>query len=91
MGGEHDEVGQLGGGDLGLDDQQVHDLSDPGHGLGLTEVTLRQFHPKDDQGPRVSRAGGASGSDCSAEVRSGEIGKWSVFRIEINYAKAWIE
>ena len=69
MGGEHDQVGQLGRGELGLDDQQVHDLSDPVHGLGLAEVTLRQLHPEDDQGSGVSRAGGTSGSDCSAEVR----------------------
>ena len=40
VGGEHDQVGELQQGELGPDDQQVHDLDDPGHELGLPEVTL---------------------------------------------------
>lgn len=50
VGGEHDQVGELGGSELGVDDQQVHDLDDPRHGLGLPEVTVRQLYPEDDQG-----------------------------------------
>ena len=78
VGGEHDQVGELGRGEPGADDQSVHDLDDPRHGLGIPEVIVRQLHPEDDQGPGESRAGGAPGANSGAEVRSG---RWQMERI----------